>query len=100
MSEENGKQNIEQEESDARFLIAELAKQNQREHKEKLLILKLWFVSVVIIVAGFLLYLYQYDYGSKTVTVDTGESGGPAQYLESGGNLNYGTGYGNEEMEN
>lgn len=99
MSEENDKQNIEQEESDARFLIAELAKQNQREHKEKLLILKLWFVSVIIIVAAFLLYLYQYDFVSQTVTVDSGESGGTANYLEGSGGIYNGSDYGSKEIK-
>ena len=81
MSEENCKQNIEQEESDARFLIAELAKQNQREHKEKLLILKLWFASAIIIVAAFLLYLYQYDFTS------TIEQTGIYTIVDSNGNV-------------
>ena len=51
----------------ANELLQEMKLAAQRAHKALITVALLWFVSVIAIVAGFLIYLYQYDF---TATVE------------------------------
>lgn len=76
--------------SDAWLIIEELERQNERQSKRMfaalITVIVLWFCTTV----GFVLYLYQYDFTNTTVTVDSGENGGPANYLEGDGSITNG----------
>lgn len=65
----------------ANELLREAKISAQRAHKELITVASLWFVSVIAIVAGFLIYLYQYDF---TATV---EQTGVYTLMDSQGNV-------------
>lgn len=65
----------------ANELLQEMKLAAQRAHKALITVALLWFVSVIAIVAGFLIYLYQYDF---TATV---EQTGVYTLMDSQGNV-------------
>ena len=65
----------------ANELLQEAKLSAQRAHKALITVAWLWFASVIAIVAGFLIYLYQYDF---TATV---EQTGVYTLLDSQGNV-------------
>ena len=62
-------------------LLQEMKLAAQRAHKALITVSWLWFVSVIAIVGGFLIYLYQYDF---TATV---EQTGVYTLMDSQGNV-------------
>lgn len=65
----------------ANELLQEMKLAAQRSHKALITVSWLWFVSVIAIVGGFLIYLYQYDF---TATV---EQTGVYTLMDSQGNV-------------
>lgn len=65
----------------ANELLQEAKLSAQRAHKALIIVACLWFASVISIVAGFLIYLYQYDF---TATV---EQSGIYTLMDSQGNV-------------
>jgi len=65
----------------ANELLQEMKIQAERSHKALITVAWLWFASVIAIVAGFLLYLNQYDF---TATV---EQTGVYTLMDSQGNV-------------
>ena len=65
----------------ANELLQEMKLAAQRAHKALITVSWLWFVSVIAIVGGFLIYLYQYDF---TATV---EQTGVYTLMDSQGNV-------------
>lgn len=65
----------------ANELLQEAKLSAQRAHKSLITVAWLWFASVIAIVAGFLIYLYQYDF---TATV---EQSGIYTLMDSQGNV-------------
>lgn len=65
----------------ANELLQEMKLSAQRSHKSLITVAWLWFASVIAIVAGFLIYLYQYDF---TATV---EQTGVYTLMDSQGNV-------------
>lgn len=65
----------------ANELLQEAKLSAQRAHKALITVAWLWFASVIAIVAGFLIYLYQYDF---TATV---EQTGVYTLMDSAGNV-------------
>lgn len=65
----------------ANELLQEMKLAAQRSHKALITVAWLWFASVISIVAGFLIYLYQYDF---TATV---EQTGVYTLMDSQGNV-------------
>lgn len=65
----------------ANELLQEMKLAAQRAHKALITVSWLWFVSVIAIVGGFLIYLYQYDF---TATV---EQTGVYTPMDSQGNV-------------
>lgn len=65
----------------ANELLQEAKLSAQRSHKALITVAWLWFASVIAIVAGFLIYLYQYDF---TATV---EQTGVYTLMDSQGNV-------------
>lgn len=65
----------------ANELLQEMKLAAQRAHKALITVAMLWFASVIAIVGGFLIYLYQYDF---TATV---EQTGVYTLMDSQGNV-------------
>ena len=65
----------------ANELLQDAKASAQRSHKALITVAWLWFASVIAIVAGFLIYLYQYDF---TATV---EQTGIYTLMDSEGNV-------------
>lgn len=65
----------------ANELLQEMKLAAQRSHKALITVAWLWFASVIAIVGGFLIYLYQYDF---TATV---EQTGVYTLMDSQGNV-------------
>ena len=65
----------------ANELLQEMKLAAQRAHKALITVSWLWFVPVIAIVGGFLIYLYQYDF---TATV---EQTGVYTLMDSQGNV-------------
>ena len=65
----------------ANELLQEAKLSAQRAHKALITVAWLWFATVIVIVAGFLIYLYQYDF---TATV---EQTGVYTLMDSQGNV-------------
>lgn len=65
----------------ANELLQEMKLSAERSHKALITVAWLWFASVIAIVAGFLIYLYQYDF---TATV---EQTGVYTLMDSQGNV-------------
>lgn len=65
----------------ANELLQEMKLAAQRAHKALITVALLWFASVLAIVGGFLIYLYQYDF---TATV---EQTGVYTLVDSQGNV-------------
>ena len=79
----NDKNNVER--STEWSLSVELAKSNKRMFVILITVIILWFATI----AGFVLYMSQYDYSNYEVIT---EQGGDAFYGEVGkGDINYGT---------
>lgn len=77
MEKENSKETLDI----ANELLQEMKLAAQRSHKAMITVAWLWFVSVIAIVGGFLIYLYQYDF---TATV---EQTGVYTLMDSQGNV-------------
>ena len=74
------------------ILSRELARVNKRLFISLILVIILWFSTIL----GFVIYLNQYDFTSETVTtqnetitVDSGD-GGTANYIGNNGDITYG----------
>ncbi len=65
----------------ANELLQEMKLSVERSHKALITVAWLWFASVIAIVSGFLIYLYQYDF---TATV---EQTGVYTLIDSQGNV-------------
>lgn len=66
-------------------LSAELAKSNKRMFVILITVIVMWFATI----AGFIIYMSQYDYSNYEIVTD---QGGDAFYGEVGeGDINYGT---------
>lgn len=65
----------------ANELLQEMKLSAERSHKALITVAWLWFASVIAIVSGFLIYLYQYDF---TATV---EQTGVYTLMDSQGNV-------------
>lgn len=65
----------------ANELLQDAKASAQRAHKALITVAWLWFASVIAIVAGFLIYLYQYDFTS------TVEQTGVYTLMDSEGNI-------------
>ena len=65
----------------ANELLQEMKIAAERSHKSLITVAWLWFVSIIAIVGGFLIYLYQYDFTS------TVEQTGVYTLMDSQGNV-------------
>ena len=75
-------------------LSKELAKSNKRMFITLIVVIALWFSTI----AGFVWYLNQYDFTSKSVTVDSEQ--GDANYIGNDGDIYNGTNNSQTEEEN
>lgn len=76
---ENETQNTKKERSDAWIIVEQLGKQNRRMFITLLVVLALWAGTI----AGFVWYLYQYDFESYYVE----STAGPANYIGNDGDI-------------
>ncbi|MBR6051141.1 MAG: hypothetical protein IKP68_08070 [Clostridia bacterium] len=66
-------------------LSAELAKSNRRMFIVLMVVIFLWFTTI----AGFVLYLNQYDYASESTTIDAVQDGSGTNIVGNG-DVSYG----------
>lgn len=78
-------------------LSSELAKNNKRMFTTVIIVIALWFATIV----GFVWYINQYDYTNETITVETADNGISYYNEQSGdGVINNGTDSGTETETN